>query len=84
MLDCFLLEESLPFMGPAGKYREQRRQNAPALMLAGLMRRWKSLWGATQGLSVLGGVLPISSNGRYGGPYYGGKTDIVGGIRAGS
>ena len=40
--------------------------------------------GWTQGLSVLGGVLPISSNGRYGGPYYGGKTDIVGGIRAGS
>jgi hypothetical protein len=37
-----------------------------------------------QGLSVLGGVLPINSNGRYGGPYYGGKTDIVGSIRAGS
>jgi len=47
MLDSFLMEKSLPFMGPAGKYREQRRQNAPALMLAGLMRRCKSLWGAT-------------------------------------
>jgi hypothetical protein len=37
-----------------------------------------------QGLSVLGEVLPINSNGRYGGPYYGGKTDVVGGMRAGS